>query len=350
MSTVIIYATSGRGCGGKVTPTSASMSPVKDQVSSPRADQRRLPEARRFRLSAREDELKVVIERIREVQPDHRRHPLVRGPPWEKGVEPVGVQGADPKAELPHPVVDLVTDETVLPEPVPGLPEDGPLVRRDPRLPEEAGDQFDRRSADRVAKHPLEPRRGMRMLREQSDVAQQAVRPSRDLPQLRLADPHQAEQLFEILGRLLFDDLDELAVLRPAAEKEEIKLLVEDVEEVAGRRRIGQLFVDQVFGIERREGGRRAVQAKEGDRHPVGGRPIRSLLDPGNVGRRKPEGKVRADPQVPVRSFPVPGRLLSGAANPAQEPQRLEKGESVPLLQEIELQIKGRFPIRAGHR
>jgi hypothetical protein len=145
-------------------------------------------EAHRFRLSAGEDKLKIVFKGIREVEPDHRRHPLVRGLPREKGIEPIGVQGPDPKPELPHPVVDLVADETVVPEPVPGLPENGPLVRGDPRLAEQAGDQFDLGSPDRVPKQALEPRRGAGVLREQADVAQQAVRPlSGDLPQLRLA-------------------------------------------------------------------------------------------------------------------------------------------------------------------
>ena len=187
------------------------------------------------------------------------------------------------------------------------------------------------------------------MLREQAEVAQQAVRSSGDLPQLRLAEPNQAEQFFEILGRLLFDDLDEMAVLRPAPEEQAIELVMEDVEEVAGRRRIGQHLVDQVFGVKRRERGRCAIQSEEGNRHPVAGRTSRSLFDPAHVRRRKSEGKIRADPQVQVRSFPVPGRLLP-AATTSQQTKRLEKGESVPLLQEVELQIKGRFPIRAGHR
>jgi hypothetical protein len=125
---------------------------------------------------------------------------------------------------------------------------------------------------------------------------------------------------------------------------------MEDVEEVAGCRGIGQLLVDQVFGIERREGGRCAVKTEKGDRHPVTGRSFRGLLDPGHVRRRKPEGKVRADPQIQVRSPPVPGRFLRGPAAPAQQAQRLDKREFVPLFQKIEFQIKGRFPILAGHR
>ncbi|GAB4229283.1 MAG: hypothetical protein OHK0028_03280 [Deltaproteobacteria bacterium] len=76
----------------------------------------------------------------------------------------------------------------------------------------------------------------------------------------------------------------------------------------------------------------------------------RSLLDTDHVRRGEAEGKIRAHPRFRVRSFRARGRILHGGVASAQKPQDLEEGEFVSLLQEVELQIKGRFPILAGHR
>jgi hypothetical protein len=132
-------------------------------------------------------------------------------------------------------------------------------------------------------------------LGEKTYITEKRVSFREILSEFFFPEAHEAEELFQILGALLLDHPQELAVFRPTLEKEEIETMVDDIDKVSGSRPVISRFINEVFGIKDGERGGRSVKPEKSGHDPKMGLFTGYFLNFGDIGGRESQGKLGPD-------------------------------------------------------
>ena len=193
-----------------------------------------------------------VLQRMDQEHFRHRPDECHRAGVIDQAIETLGIQWTYPDQALARPVADFLTDDGVLANTVVAGAEPALLVRRYTDVSVHARLDVDVHIAEAVVQDGLQPDQRARALADDAGIAQHAPG-ERAVAAKFLAESDQAVDDFAVAAVFFLDRVVREAVLQPGLVQQRIELMMNDVDELAGRVPLLPFLVQQLFGVKTRQ-------------------------------------------------------------------------------------------------